>query len=168
MATRADAARPTPLPAAVAPGPVPPASVPPGPVPPGPVPAARLQLARAGGPPGLLDGAWWPRSRDLARELPALLAVTDPLLGRITHATVHRSNWPAVPAHIPVAGHVLRLGWYDSEQDADTICLLSYSAGRWDLLVVPPDSTPEAAARLMDAACAAGNDRSASSLVAAL
>ncbi|WP_349362000.1 DUF5994 family protein [Streptomyces sp. PH10-H1] len=98
----------------------------------------RLQLARHGDHPGILDGAWWPHSRDLARELPVLLAVLDPLWGRITHASVHRATWPHIPGKVPAAGHILRLGWFDAEQDAHTISLLSYTVGRWDLLVVPP------------------------------
>ncbi|MFF9806570.1 DUF5994 family protein [Streptomyces coeruleorubidus] len=38
----------------------------------------RLSLAATGSAPALLDGAWWPRSRDLAAELPLLTAVLDP------------------------------------------------------------------------------------------
>ncbi|MFI8454319.1 DUF5994 family protein [Kitasatospora sp. NPDC085464] len=35
---------------------------------------ARLSLTPGGVRPGRLDGAWWPRSRDLLLELPALAA----------------------------------------------------------------------------------------------
>jgi hypothetical protein len=128
----------------------------------------RLQLSARGIRAGLLDGAWWPYSRDLARELPPLLAVLDPLLGRITHVTVHREAWPSIPGRVPGVGHIARLGWYDVEQDPDTICLLSYTVGRWDLLVVPPDATAADAARAMDAACLVDNTTSSSDLVAAM
>ena len=128
----------------------------------------RLQLSARGIRPGLLDGAWWPYSDDLARELPPLLAVLDPLLGRITHITVHRETWPGIPARVPGVNHIARLGWYDVEQDPDTICLLSYAVGRWDLLVVPPDTDAADAARAMDAACLADNTTSSSDLVAAM
>lgn len=127
--------------------------------------AVRLRLVPADSEPGLLDGAWWPRSRDLARELPALLTVLDPLLGRMTHATVHRASWPDIPARIPMPTHIMRVGWYDAEQDPDTLCLLSYTVGRWDLLVVPPEAAPDAAAAAMAAASTAGNHRSASALI---
>lgn len=33
-------------------------------------PSLRLSLAPTGPAPALLDGAWWPRSRDLESELP--------------------------------------------------------------------------------------------------
>ncbi|MFI2077818.1 MULTISPECIES: DUF5994 family protein [Streptomyces] len=38
----------------------------------------RLALASSDTLGALLEGAWWPRSRDLAAELPALTAVLDP------------------------------------------------------------------------------------------
>jgi len=128
----------------------------------------RLQLTARGIRPGLLDGAWWPYSRDLAKELPPLLAVLDPLLGRITHITVHREAWPSIPGRIPAVKHIARLGWYDAEQDPDTISLLSYTVGRWDLLVVPPTATAADATRAMDAACLADNTTSSSDLVATM
>lgn len=37
----------------------------------------RLVLAPADTAPALIDGAWWPRSRDLNAELPALIEVLD-------------------------------------------------------------------------------------------
>src|SRR5947207_1114018 len=50
---------------------------------------ARLSLTPAGSRPGLLDGAWWPRSRDLSRKFPALTDVLDARWGRITRITVN-------------------------------------------------------------------------------
>lgn len=60
-------------------------------------PVPRLTLASTGSAPALLDGAWWPRSRDLDAELPALAAVLDPLWGRITRITVNPGQWPVIP-----------------------------------------------------------------------
>lgn len=52
---------------------------------------------------GYVDGAWWPRSRDLAVELPALLAVPVVRLGQVqrvdldcpqrTLAALHSAPW---------------------------------------------------------------------------
>ncbi|MFI6207423.1 DUF5994 family protein [Streptomyces sp. NPDC051041] len=112
----------------------------------------RLSLAPAGPAPALLDGAWWPRSRDLAAELPALTAVLDPRWGRITRVTVNPTHWPVVPHKVSVAGHVVKVGWFLSEQDPHELLLLSYRTGRWNLLVVPPRTNPGTAARLMAAA----------------
>jgi len=112
----------------------------------------RLSLAPTGPAPALLDGAWWPRSRDLGAELPSLAAVLDPLWGRITRVTVNPTHWPVVPCEVSVAGHVVKVGWFLAEQDPHELLLLSYRMGRWNLLVVPPRTTPASAAWLMAAA----------------
>ncbi|MFD9000735.1 DUF5994 family protein [Streptomyces sp. NPDC059582] len=112
----------------------------------------RLSPAPVGAAPALLDGAWWPRSRDLMTELPALTAVLDSLWGRITRVTVNPTYWPVVPRKVPVAGHVVNVGWFLPEQDPHELLLLSYDVGRWNLLVVPPRTDPVPAAWLMTAA----------------
>ncbi|MDH6215209.1 DUF5994 family protein [Streptomyces pseudovenezuelae] len=112
----------------------------------------RLALAPTGSTPPLLDGAWWPRSRDLAAELPLLTAVLDPLWGRITRITVNPTHWPTVPRKVSVAGHVVKVGWFLHEQDEHELLLLSYHVGRWNLLVIPPSTPPDTAAWLMTAA----------------
>ncbi|MFE4799111.1 DUF5994 family protein [Streptomyces sp. NPDC056708] len=112
----------------------------------------RLMLAPAGTSPALVDGAWWPRSRDLTAELPSLTAVLDPLWGRITRVTVNPTFWPVVPRKVRVAGHLVHVGWFKAEQDPHKLLLLSCTTGRWDLLVIPPETGPATAARLMTAA----------------
>lgn len=112
----------------------------------------RLSLSPTGPAPALLDGAWWPRSRDLMTELPTLTAVLDPLWGRITRVTVNPTHWPVVPRKVPVAGHVVKVGWFLAEQDPHELLLLSYHVGRWNLLVIPPRTDPVTAAWLMTAA----------------
>ncbi|MEV5431970.1 DUF5994 family protein [Streptomyces sp. NPDC052701] len=109
----------------------------------------RLALASADTAPALIDGAWWPRSRDLTAELPALVEALDPLWGRITRVTVNPTFWPVVPRKVPVPGHEVHVGWFKAEQDPHKLLLLSYTIGRWDLLVIPPEAEPATAARLM-------------------
>ncbi|MDX3385984.1 DUF5994 family protein [Streptomyces niveiscabiei] len=125
----------------------------------------RLALAPAGSAPALLDGAWWPRSRDLTSELPSLTDVLDPLWGRITRVTVNPTLWPVVPRKVPVAGHVMKVGWFLAEQDPHELLLLSYRAGRWNLLVIPPETEPASAAWLMAAACDPSRTSTASRLM---
>jgi hypothetical protein len=132
------------------------------------VPNARLALKPVSTSRELLDGAWWPRSRDLAHELTALADVLDPLWGRITRIAVNPTYWPAIPSRVPVNGHVVKVGWFTPEPDPHKIMLLSYTAGRWDLLVIPPESNAPAAARLMAAASeSTGPPKTASALMAA-
>ncbi|CAM5715974.1 hypothetical protein STENM223S_11947 [Streptomyces tendae] len=131
-----------------------------------PTSPVRLSLAPAGSAPSLLDGAWWPRSRDLTAELPALVSALDPLWGRITRVTVNPAQWPVVPRKVPVAGHVVKVGWFRHEQDEHELLLFSYHVGRWNLLVVPPRTPPAAATWLMAAAGDPRRIASAGSLVA--
>ncbi|WP_284577017.1 DUF5994 family protein [Streptomyces sp. 2P-4] len=113
---------------------------------------------------GRLDGAWWPRSRDLAAELPALVDALEGRWGRITRVLVNPSHWPVVPHKVAVIGHVLHSGWF-TEQDPDKIILLSYTTGRCDLLVIPPETDPASAARLMTAAALPGSVLTAGALM---
>lgn len=116
-------------------------------------PALRMSLAPLDSAPAVLDGAWWPRSRDLAAELPSLVAVLDSLWGRITRVTVNPTHWPSdFPRKVPVDGHIVKVGWFLGEQDPHQLLLLSYRTSRWDLLVVPPETDPTTAAWLMTAA----------------
>ncbi|MCX4576471.1 DUF5994 family protein [Streptomyces sp. NBC_01571] len=115
-------------------------------------PTARLALKTVSTPRGPLDGAWWPRSRDLPDELSALADVLDPLFGRITRVAVNPTYWPVIPSRVPVNGHGVRIGWFTTELDPHKILLMSHTTGSWNLLVVPPETGAPAAARLMAAA----------------
>ncbi|MFF3706436.1 DUF5994 family protein [Streptomyces phaeochromogenes] len=129
-------------------------------------PPLRMSLAPSGSAPALLDGAWWPRSRDLGAELPSLTAVLDSLWGRITRVTVNPAHWPTVPRKVPVAGHVVKVGSFMAQQDPHQMLLLSYRVGRWDLLVIPPQTNPVAAAWLLAAASDPLRTSTASELMA--
>ncbi|KAK1180559.1 DUF5994 family protein [Streptomyces sp. NBS 14/10] len=131
-----------------------------------PSPPARLSLVPVSPVPGLLDGAWWPRSRDLPHELPALTDVLDARWGRITRVSVNPAHWPVIPRKVPVTGHTVHVGWFADTQDPHKLILLSYTTGRWDLLVIPPETSAAAATRLMAAAATPGSLLTASCLIA--
>ena len=134
-----------------------------------PAPAARIRLKPRSDHRGMVDGAWWPRTRDLVRELPPLIAALEEQAGwrPIQHATVNVRMWPEFPKRIRTGSHVVRVGWYDAEQDPNDICLISISqGGRWDLLVVPPELDPDSAVHLMVRASTPGNLQTASALLA--
>jgi len=115
-------------------------------------PPLRLALVPAGSAPARIDGAWWPYSRDLTAELPALIDVLDKRWDRITHITVNPTQWPLIPHRVQGNGHVVKVGWFKEEQDPHQLMLLSYRVGRWDLLVIPPQTPPATASWLMAAA----------------
>ncbi|MFF4365462.1 DUF5994 family protein [Streptomyces sp. NPDC001594] len=125
---------------------------------------ARLSLTPKTTLAGRLDGAWWPRSRDLAAELPALADALEERWGRITRVLVNPGHWPVVPHKVAVTGHALHVGWF-TEQDPDKIILLSYTTGRCDLLVIPPDTEHTSAGRLMSAAALPGSVLTAGALM---
>ncbi|MEU3690953.1 DUF5994 family protein [Streptomyces narbonensis] len=126
--------------------------------------SARLSLTPKTTRAGLLDGAWWPRSRDLTAELPSLVDALEGPYGRITRVTVNPTRWPVVPHKVPATGHTVHIGWF-TEQDPDKMILLSYTVGRCDLLVIPPETEPAAAARLMTAAAIPGSILAAGALM---
>ncbi|MFM9448804.1 DUF5994 family protein [Streptomyces acidiscabies] len=116
------------------------------------LPLLRLRLAPRRGMPRPIDGVWWPRSYDLLAELPRLLAGLPRTWGHITSVTVNAAAWPAVPGRMLVFNQVVRLHRTVAASAPHTVVLLAPGRGRWDLLVVPPDTTEEAAEPLMAAA----------------
>lgn len=121
-----------------------------------PTSQARLALTPNTSLAGLLDGAWWPYSRDLATELPPLVDALRDRWGRVTRIAANPAPWPVTPSRVPLGEYAVHVGWFTG-QDPDTMILLSYSLGRCDLLVIPPETQPASAARLMAAASAPGN-----------
>ncbi|MFC8997640.1 DUF5994 family protein [Streptomyces rochei] len=92
---------------------------------------------------------WWPYSRDLLTRLPKLLAALPSAWGDITGVTVDATAWSAAPGRMAVANQVVRLHKAPASPHApDRVVLLSPGLGRWDLQVIPPEATKEAAALL--------------------
>ncbi|GAX56159.1 DUF5994 family protein [Streptomyces olivochromogenes] len=121
------------------------------PQPPPAGPVARLRLAPHSAVPRRIDGAWWPRSRNLLVELPLLIGALPRDWGQINGVTVNAEMWSASPGRILVANHVVRLRREPVSRDRHTVCLLSPARGRWDLLVVPPEVDAADAEYLMAA-----------------
>ncbi|SNX62727.1 hypothetical protein SAMN06272735_4514 [Streptomyces sp. TLI_55] len=115
-------------------------------------PHLRLRLAPHSPLPRRFDGVWWPRSYDLLAELPELLAGLPAAWGHIAGITVNGAAWSAAPGRMLVCNKVVRLRKSAARHALDTVVLLAPGHGRWDLLVVPPDTTEEDAAPLMTGA----------------
>jgi Family of unknown function (DUF5994) len=109
----------------------------------GPRQVLRLRLKPKAATTGFVDGGWWPRSRNLAVELPGLLAVLAVRLGRIERVSYHLGDWDPTPARLGVEAGVVRLGGYRA-QHADTVDVLA-ARQRVTLLVVPPETPAQAA-----------------------
>ncbi|MFF3494482.1 DUF5994 family protein [Streptomyces sp. NPDC002795] len=111
-------------------------------------PLLRLRLALHAGGPRAIDGAWWPRSYDLPAELPSLLAGLPRTWGHVASVMFNGTVWSPAPGRMFVAGEVVRLR-RNPTATADTVVLLAPGRGRWDLLVVPPETAEEAAEPIM-------------------
>ena len=85
------------------------------------------------------DGAWWPRSWDLAAELPELVAALATLGVRVERFTYPAEVWPPVDRKVDVAGRMVRAGAFRN-MDPQLVSLTVDGDRRLDLLVVPPEA----------------------------
>ncbi len=126
---------------------------------------ALLRLETTRSREGLLDGAWWPRTRDIETELPALISVLSGHLGPITRVGVDASAWNGLPARLVIDGQVVHL---DSDPVGDDTVLITRGHNdHFALLVVPPDTTADAAREAMARAVRADNITQAAQILIA-
>jgi len=113
---------------------------------------------------GHVDGAWWPRSDDLAKELPDLLAVISVRLGAIDRVMYNLAEWAKAPRRLLTGGRAVRLDGYRL-QPANTLEVLGIGREKILLLVVRPDSDPYRAHETMMTAAAPDNGSSVNDLL---
>jgi hypothetical protein len=108
-----------------------------------PVPATRhllrLRLKPKAPATGFVDGGWWPRSRNLAAELPALAEVLAVRLGQVSRVAYALTGWDAAPRRAEVDGHLVRLEGFRS-QEGNIVHVTGTGRQRISLLVVPPEA----------------------------
>lgn len=122
----------------------------------GPENTPRLRLKPKAATTGHVDGAWWPRSDDLAIELPDLLAVLSVRLGAVDRVLFNLAEWATVPRRLTTGGRAVRLDGY-RRQPASTLQVLGANGGESILLlVVPPHTDPDLAHDAMMTAAAPG------------
>lgn len=133
----------------------------------GPHRQLRLRLKPKAPATGYVDGAWWPRSRDLTTELGALADVLAVRLGRIERVAYALSTWDKAPGRVQVNGFGARLEGF-SYQDKNIVHVTGSNHVRISLLVVPPEMADPAAHDAMMTAGHRGNaDRPEEILVGA-
>ncbi|MEU5952084.1 DUF5994 family protein [Streptomyces sp. NPDC047525] len=126
---------------------------------------ALLRLETTRSREGLLDGAWWPRTRDIETELPALISVLTGYLGPITRVGVDASAWNSLPTRLVLDDRVVHL---DSDPVGDdTILITRGDNDHFALLVVPPDTAANAAREAMARAVRADNITQAAQILIA-
>ncbi len=110
----------------------------------------RLQLKPDPPASAYLDGVWWPRSTQLAVELPGLVARLSERLGQVTMVGYHLDAWPEAPPQVEIAGLTVQLQGFTSNEPASVIVF--GRDGRYlTLLVIPPDVSDEIARQQLDA-----------------
>lgn len=129
-------------------------------------PATRLRLKPKAPATGYVDGAWWPKSRDLSQELPALLVVLGVRLNGVERFTYHLETWPGTPRKLRVGGNVIRAEGFRT-QPVDTVTAIGSGGEHVTLLVVPPETEAEFAHEVLMNAAHRGNDDSIPTLLAA-
>jgi uncharacterized protein DUF5994 len=119
-------------------------------------PRLRMRLKPKAPPTGYVDGGWWPRSRDLTAELPALARVLTIRLGRVTRVAYALEAWDTPPRQITVDGNTMRLEGFHS-QDQYVLHLSGSDGQRLSLLVIPPGADMGDARDAMIMAARRGN-----------
>ncbi|MEK2479664.1 DUF5994 family protein [Streptomyces noursei] len=108
---------------------------------------ALLRLETTQAREGILDGAWWPRSRDIGAELPALVSALAEHLGPITRVGLDASAWAELPTRLTIDNRVVHLDSFPIGDD--TVLITRGDNDHFALLVVPPDTAPDAARAAM-------------------
>ncbi|MET9378900.1 DUF5994 family protein [Streptomyces sp. NPDC003035] len=126
---------------------------------------ALLRLQTTHSREGVLDGAWWPRSRDVATELPALIQALTTHLGPVTRVGLDTDAWEEVPTRVVVDDRVVHLDSFPVGDD--TVLITRGENDHFALLVVPPTTTPDAARDAMARAVDAGNVTQAAEILVA-
>ncbi|WP_406835081.1 DUF5994 family protein [Streptomyces sp. AHU1] len=116
---------------------------------------ALLRLETTGSRQSLLDGAWWPRSRDVEREIPPLITALSEHLGPIARVGLDASAWNGIPTRLVVDDRVVHLDSFPVGDD--TVLITRGDNDHFSLMVVPPDTMPEAARTVMARAVLADN-----------
>lgn len=105
---------------------------------------------------GPVDGAWWPQSRDLLAEAVDLVENFPHPLGGIKKLLFSRPDWDAValtsqPHHIRTRRGSVEVGSFPSD-DTHLMIITMRSGQRHRLLVIPSETPPDLAARILEEA----------------
>jgi len=120
-------------------------------------PRARIRFRQPVSEVGYIDAAWWPRSLELAVELPPLLEVLWTASRDINRVRYNISDWQPAPRTMLIDGHSVRLGGFRT----GVRHVISLSDGwrreRIDVLVIAPNTEPRIAQQTMTMASEADN-----------
>lgn len=116
---------------------------------------ALLRLETTHAREGILDGAWWPRSRNMGAELPPLITALTEHLGPVSRVGLDAAAWEELPTRLMVDDRVVHIDSFPVGDD--TVLITRGDRDYFSLLVVPPDTAPDAARAAMARAVRADN-----------
>jgi hypothetical protein len=121
---------------------------------------ARVRFRQPVSTDGFIDAGWWPRSRDLAVELPPLLDVLWTAGRDITRVSYNLDYWVPTPRRLTVDGRTVKLSGYRMQNPMMITLVDSWGQERIDILVVDPLTDRDVALRALDLASRpGGSDR---------
>jgi hypothetical protein len=115
----------------------------------------------------VVDAGWWPRSWDPVAELPGLVLALSDRYGPIRQMMLNSDTWKGEFRRLVVGTLVIRIGWFASLDPAVLIAITA-TGEQLDVLVVPPETSDEAAERALTAAPDPIDTRRAPERIAAL
>ncbi|MET9968624.1 DUF5994 family protein [Streptomyces sp. NPDC006356] len=124
---------------------------------------ALLRLTTTHDRQGILDGAWWPRSRNLTAELPGLISALTERIGPVTRIGLDFTAWDEIPTRMTIGDRVVHIDAFSVGDD--TALVTRGDQDYFSLLVVPPDTFPEAARAAMAEAVRTDNPKSAEQIL---
>ncbi len=126
--------------------------------------ALRLCLCATLPSQGMLDGGWWPRSRNPTVEVPKLIGGLNThcgQLGTVTRVALNLTAWDPTPSRLAIGDRIVPVTW-SRTLNMWMAALTTTRHDRVTLLVVPPEATADSAAIAL--AMAAMEDNSAEPL----
>jgi len=128
--------------------------------------SARVSFRQPVTSAGYVDAGWWPRSRDLTLELPALLDVLWTAAREMTRVTYNLEAWEPAPRRIHLAGRLVHLGGFHHHDPLVLSVTDARNTDRVDFLVIAPETPPEFAERALHLASSIGEIRTPADLFA--
>jgi hypothetical protein len=118
-------------------------------------PRLRLALSASIGRGGL-DGAWWPRSRNLETELADLVQRFPASVGRIVRAVYSTPDWQPAPRRIRAGNGLVKVGSFPHDDNHRILLRLS-NHQVLHMMVIPHISSPTLAHAAMATAASPSN-----------
>ncbi|MFE0747555.1 DUF5994 family protein [Gordonia sp. NPDC058843] len=124
----------------------------------------RFSLKPEGSARGSVDGAWWPRTHDLASELSAITQVVGRRLTRLERVGYHLVDWDsAASGKFMFDGQTVRLEGFRTWTPG--IVRFMGPGGALTVTVIGVDTDPEVARATMTRATGSTNTESAATLI---